>query len=93
MWRPTFRRCGLDDQLRRRRNGRDQNVGNLRTGTDVFNYEHACRTTDRRAFFKLNQSEVVRFNLANLELLAQEMASRDSPSSTPLEKAGVRAAL
>jgi len=65
----------------------------LRTARAVFNYNHACWTTDGRALFKLNQSEVVQFNLANLELVAQEVASRDSRSSTPLEKAGVRAAL
>jgi len=47
---------------------------------------------DGRALFKLNQSEVVQFNLGNLELVAQEVTSRDSRSSTRLEMAGVRAA-
>jgi hypothetical protein len=52
----------------------NENVGNLRAASAVFNYDRAHWTTDGRAIFNLNPTEAVRFYQANLELVAQEAA-------------------
>jgi hypothetical protein len=52
----------------------NENVGNLRAASAVFNYDQTRWTTDGRAIFNLNPTEAVRFYEANLELVAQEAA-------------------
>jgi hypothetical protein len=52
----------------------NENVGNLRAATAVFNYDRTRWTTDGRALFNLNPTEAVQFYQANLELVAQEAA-------------------
>ncbi len=53
----------------------NENVGNLRAATAVFEYDQGRWGTDGRAIFNLNPTEAVQFYQANLELVAQEPAA------------------
>jgi hypothetical protein len=52
----------------------NENVGNLRAATAVFDYDRSRWSTDGRAIFNLNPAEAIQFYQANLELVAQEAA-------------------
>jgi hypothetical protein len=52
-------------------------VSNLRAATAVFRVERGAWATDGRALFNLNPSEAIAYYQDNLELVGQEVASRN----------------
>lgn len=53
----------------------NENVGNLRAATAVFDYDRVRWNTDGRAIFNLNPIQAVQFYQASLELVAREPAA------------------
>jgi hypothetical protein len=51
-------------------------VGNLRAATAVFHVERGAWATEGRALFNLNPAEAVAYYQDNLEMVAQELATR-----------------
>jgi hypothetical protein len=52
----------------------NENVGNPKAATAVFDYDHGRWSTEGRPIFNLNPTEAIQFYQANLELVAQEAA-------------------